>query len=118
MNVRGKQMEPDYKNWVPKGMVIGVVAGAVIAGILWILFGIAGIGVNGAARLILGILFDAAFVVLCVYSVLCVSWYCAFSYNGTRQMSRQIMEGNGLFMSPKEAKWLALGGSSLLVGKK
>ena len=25
---------------------------------------------------------------------------------------------NGMFMSPKEAKWLALSGSALLVGKK
>lgn len=103
-------MKPDYKNWMPKGVVAAVIAGAAVTGLLFVLLGIAGIGVSGTPRLILGILFGAAFAVLCVYSALCVSWYRAFSYNGTRQMSRQIIEGIAEYVSLPE------GGRGLDVG--
>lgn len=103
-------MKPDYKNWVPKSMVIGVAAGAVLAGILFVLFGVFGIGVNGTLRLVLAILFGIAFLALCAFSTLCILWYRAFSYNGTRQLSRQIIEGIAAYVTLPE------GGRGLDVG--
>lgn len=86
-------MRPDYKNWMPRGMMMGMIAGAAAAGVLFILFGAAGIGVSGTPRLLLAILFGGAFVILSGVSAVCIMWYRAFSYTGKRQMSRQIIEG-------------------------
>lgn len=86
-------MKPDYKNWVPKGMLISVAAGAAASGVLFILLGVAGLGVSGTPRLILGIVLGAAFAVLLALTVMLGSWYSAFSYQGKRQLSRHIIEG-------------------------
>ena len=85
-------VKPDYKNWVPKGMVAGVTAGAAVCGVLFLLFTFAGI-VSGTVRTVLAIVTGVAFLALLVSSVYCFSWYNAFSYTGKRQMSRQIIEG-------------------------
>lgn len=103
-------MKPDYKNWVPKGMIIGLAAGTILAAILFVLFGAIGIGVSGTLRLVLAVLFGIAFLVLCAFSTLCILWYRAFSYNGTRQLSRQIIEGIAAYVTLPE------GGRGLDVG--
>lgn len=103
-------MKADYKNWVPKGMVIGVTAGAGAAAVLFVLFGPVGLGVHGVLRLVLGIVFGAALLGLGATSALCLSWYRAFSYNGKRQMSRQIIQGVAAYVTLPE------GGRGLDVG--
>ncbi len=103
-------MKPDYKNWVPKGMVTGLIAGAVAAGLLFVLFGLAGVAVSGALRVVLALLFGLAFLVLAAFAVLCTMWYRAFSYNGKRQLSRKIVEGIAEYVTLPE------GGSGLDVG--
>ena len=86
-------MKPDYKNWMPKGMVLGTLAGAVGCLLLFLLFGCTGLLASGALKTVLKIVFLAA-AVLC-FAVTIWMWlmYRAFSYNGKRQMSRQIIEG-------------------------
>ena len=49
-----KSMRPDYKNWVPKGMLYGLIAGTAVILVFWILFGIAGIGTAGTLKTVLG----------------------------------------------------------------
>lgn len=102
-------MKPDYKNWMPKGLVIGVFAGAagtggLLAAVLCTNF-LAG-GARLAAEIILGLLF----VLLLLYSLFCLHMYCAFSYNGKKQFSRRIIE--------KVAEYVHLpeGGAGLDVG--
>lgn len=103
-------MKPDYKNWMPKGMVIGLIAAAVAAGILFVLFGVIGVGVSGMLRLVLAVLFGIAFLVLCAFSVLGILWYHAFSYHGKRQLSRQIIEGIAAYVTlPEGGKGLDIG---------
>lgn len=102
-------MKPDYKNWVPRGMVIGVIAGTALTGALFAVVLLTEVltgGVRLAAEVILGILF----AVLLVYSVYCVLWYRAFSYHGKKQISRRIIE--------KIAQYVVLpdGGSGLDIG--
>ena len=83
-------MKPDYKNWMPKGMILSFVAGAVAAAaVVLVLCLLAG----GTAKAILLIVFGvlaAAFAALSVWGIM---MYRAFSYDGKRQMSRQIIEG-------------------------
>lgn len=103
-------MKPDYKNWVPKGMLVGMISGTAAMGILFVLFGAIGVGVNGTLRLILAIISGVAFIILAFTSVLCGLWYCTFSYTGKRQLSRQIIEGIASYVTLPE------GGRGLDVG--
>ena len=56
-------MKPDYKNWIPKGMLFSLIAGTVLSFALLLVFGIFGIGVGGKLRVVLGVVFGIAFVV-------------------------------------------------------
>ena len=40
-------MKPDYKNWVPKGMIACFAAGAGVALVLFLIFGVCGAFVGG-----------------------------------------------------------------------
>ena len=48
-------MKADYKNWMPKGMIIGMACGAGVSLILYIIFGIAPVLQPGTFRTVLGI---------------------------------------------------------------
>ncbi|EPF26050.1 hypothetical protein HMPREF1221_01553 [Treponema socranskii subsp. paredis ATCC 35535] len=103
-------MKPDYKNWVPKEMLALFSACAGISLILFIVFGIAGIGVSGTLKIVLSVLFALAFAVFGTAAVLFLRWYRAFDYNGKRQMSRGIIEGTAKYVT------LPSGGRGLDVG--
>lgn len=94
-------MKADYKNWMPKGMVLGTLAVAVVFSAITAVVGISSI---------IGIVL----LLLSVFSVLVTIWmflmYRAFSYNGTRQMSRQIIEGVSSYVKiPAGGKCLDVG---------
>jgi len=102
-------MKPDYKNWMPKGMVLSGFAATAVFLILFIVFGLTGI-VSGTLKTVLFIVFLAGTIIgLCV-SVWMILLYCAFSYNGKRQMSRKIIEGiAGYVKLPDDGKGLDVG---------
>ena len=85
-------MKPDYKNWMPKGMVLSAIAATAVFLILFIVFGLTGI-VSGTLKTVLFTVFLAGTVVGFAVSVWMTLLYRAFSYDGKRQMSRQIIEG-------------------------
>ena len=103
-------MKPDYRNWMPKGMVLGTLAGS--AGC----FGLA--AVFGSTRLIKNETGKAAAVGVLALSGVAAGgaalWmellYRAFSYDGKRQMSRQVIEGIARYVTLPE------GGVGLDVG--
>ena len=47
-------MKPDYKNWIPKGMLYSLIAGTVLSLALLLVFGVFGIGESGKLRIVLG----------------------------------------------------------------
>ena len=103
-------MKADYKNWMPKGMVLGTACGAAVALILYIVFGVTSILQAGTLKTVLGIIF----LVLTIFLVLVTLWmflmYRAFSYNGKRQMSKQIIEGIAAYVNiPDGGKGLDVG---------
>ena len=85
-------MRPNYKNWIPKGMVLSAfgLTAAFIA--LFIVFGLTGI-VSGVLKTVLFAVFLIAAVVTLGLSVWLILMHRAFSYDGKRQMSRQMIEG-------------------------
>lgn len=92
-------MKADYKNWMPKGMVLGTAAGAGIALILYIVFGLAPVLQTGTLKTVLGIVFLVLTIILILVTVWMFLMYRAFSYNGKRQMSRQIIEGIAAYVN-------------------
>ena len=102
-------MKPDYKNWMPKGMVLTAVFLTALFLILLIVFGLTGL-VSGALKTVLFIVFLLGTVVGCGVSVWMILMYRAFSYDGKRQMSRQIIEGIARYVKlPDGGKGLDVG---------
>ena len=113
-------MKPDYKNWMPKGMVYSFLftfLGCTVAAAAFQLLP------GGTLRTVLTIAFGVIAVVFCGLSIWAVSMYRAFDYNGKRQMARQIIEGTASYVKlPAGGKVLDVGcGSGALgiaVGKR
>ena len=103
-------MKPDYKNWMPKGMILSFLAGAVVSLALCLVFAFTGILAVGTLRAVLTALFAVAAAVLCGLTIWSVMMYRAFDYNGKRQMARQIIEGTAAYVN------LSTGGKCLVVG--
>ena len=103
-------MKPDYKNWMPKGMVLGFLAGALGALVLALIAGCTSLLPAGTLKTVLTVLFGLAALALCGGTIWAYLMYRAFDYNGTRQMSRQIIEGIASYVSvPAGAKILDVG---------
>ena len=102
-------MKPDYKNWMPKGMVLSGFAATAVFLILFIVFGLTGL-VSGRLKTVLFIVFLAGTVIGFAASVWMILLYRAFSYNGKRQMCRKIIEGiAGYVKLPDGGKGLDVG---------
>lgn len=84
-------MKPNYKNWIPKGLLISIFAGtAVVAALLAAILltdWLTGITKMIATAILLGLLIVG--LVFC-----CLYWYMyqAFSYNGKKQIARRIID--------------------------
>lgn len=53
-------MKPNYKNWIPKGMLFALIAGTAVSLVGALLFGAFGVGVKGGLRIALGVVFAIA----------------------------------------------------------
>ena len=76
-------MSTDYKNWMPKGMIWSFAAGTAVALALTLI-----VGINWLKILLL--ILTSILAVMTVWTILMNR---AFSYDGKRQMSRQIIDG-------------------------
>ena len=103
-------MKPDYKNWMPKGMVLGTAAGA--AGCLGLAaaIGCTGLIGSGTAKTAASCVLALAGVSAGAAALWMGGLYNAFSYDGKRQLSRQIIEGIAEYVTLPE------GGVGLDVG--
>ena len=100
-------MRADYKNWMPKGMIYSFLAGALGCGVVVIVLSLL---LNGTLKTVLTIIFAALAVIFCGLTVWAALMHRAFSYDGKRQMSRQIIEGTAAYVK------LPTGGKCLDVG--
>ena len=86
-------MKPAYKNWMPKGMVLATLYGTCACAVLFVLFGVSGILPEGSLKQVLFYVFLAAMIVMGAVTFWMFLMYRAFSYDGSRQMSKQSIEG-------------------------
>ena len=100
-------MKPDYKNWMPKGMIYSFLGGSIGCGVAAIVLNLL---LNGTLKTVLTVVFTALALLFCGLTVWAVLMHRAFSYNGKRQMSRQIIEGTAAYVK------LPTGGKCLDVG--
>ena len=77
-------MKPDYKNWVPKGLLYGMFAATALTLACFLIFGVCGVGVHGSVRVALGAVFAVACLACGKYAEWCIHAYKAFSYEGER----------------------------------
>ena len=103
-------MKPDYRNWVPKSMVIGLFAGTAAAAALFWLLGLSDTVQDPTARIICAGIFGGGTLVLLFFAVWMYALYRAFDYNGSRKMSRTIIEGTADYVHIPD------GGTGLDVG--
>ena len=83
-------MKVDYKNWMPKGMLITM---AVISALL-LLFSIGfSILIDGKLGITLSAITFAAFLISAATSIKLFRLHQAFSYDGKRMLSKRIIEG-------------------------
>ena len=107
--IKGEHMKPDYKNWMPKGMIYTTLAITALFLALFIVFGLTGL-VSGALKTVLFIVFLAGTVVGACVSFWMIMLYRAFSYNGKRKMSKQIIDGIAEYVTiPDGGKGLDVG---------
>ena len=113
-------MKPDYKNWIPKGMIwsfgsafLAMCAGLITAVLL----------ASGTVKTVLMTVLGVLALISGGLTVWSVMMYRAFDYNGKRKMSSQIIEGTAVYVKlPQGGKCLDVGcGSgalSIAVAKK
>ena len=75
-------MKPDYKTWMPKGMILSFLAGAVVSLALCLVLAFTSILPVGTLRTVLTVLFAVATAVPCGLTIWSVMMYRAFDYNG------------------------------------
>lgn len=103
-------MKPNYKNWIPKILIVGIAMATILSIAVLIVFGFCGLWVTESLQIILGVLFAVAALILGKILHWIISAYNAFSYNGKRQLSRHIIEGTADYIT------LPDGGTGLDVG--
>ena len=103
-------MKPNYKNWVPKILIVGMATATALSMAALIVFGICGLLVTKTWRIILSILFAVATLGCGKTMQWSITAYRAFSYNGKRQLSRQIIKETAKYVTLPE------GGIGLDVG--
>ncbi|MBR0470465.1 MAG: methyltransferase domain-containing protein [Clostridia bacterium] len=84
-------MNTDYKNWVPKGLIGGLFAGAALSLVIYLF--VSKIPSGNLWGFLLKIIVFAAVIVLAVIGLWMLILHRRFSYSGKRQLSRQIIDG-------------------------
>ena len=90
-------MKPDYKNWVPKGMLAGFAA-ALMAALALLMISLFTLP-QGTLRTILLAVSTLAAVILLAATIWLNMMHHAFSYNGKRQLAKAIVEGTAAYVS-------------------
>lgn len=101
-------MKTDYKNWMPKGMVMGAMWGTVVFLILSVILAV--LPIPHTAKVISVSILLVITVVFAIMTLWMFLMYRAFSYDGKRKMSAQIINGVASYVKiPEGGKGLDVG---------
>ncbi len=94
-------MEPDYKNWMPAGMILSFLVATLVSLLLLIML---------FSYPVCRIMFLVLMVVFATITLWMYAMYRAFSYNGKRQLSKQIINGTAAYINvPENGRILDVG---------
>ncbi|MDD6185401.1 MAG: class I SAM-dependent methyltransferase [Bacteroidales bacterium] len=103
-------MQPNYKNWMPTGMVLLALSGSVACLIIFCIFNVLEMPTASTLKIVLKIIFLILTIALALVTLWLWLLHRAFSYNGTRQMAKQIIEGVSTYVAiPEHGKGLDVG---------
>lgn len=101
-------MKPDYKNWMPKGMIYAFLSAFLGCAVLLLVFRLA--LAEGTLKEVLTIAFAVLTLIFCVMTKWSILMYRAFDYKGKRQMAKQIIDGTAAYVNlPEGGKCLDVG---------
>ena len=101
-------MKPDYKNWMPKGMIYAFLSAFLGCAVLLLVFRLA--LAEGSLKEMLTIIFAVLTLIFCVMTKWSILMYRAFDYNGKRRMASQIIDGTAAYINlPDGGKCLDVG---------
>ena len=101
-------MKPDYKNWIPKGMIIAFLAAFLGCAVILVILTLA--MTEGTLKTVLTVIFALLTLLFCVLTKWSILMYRAFDYNGKRRMAKQIIEGTAACVKlPEGGKCLDVG---------
>lgn len=103
-------MKPEYGNWIPRKMIVSFLCISTVFLSGAFVFALTGIISHAVLRWILFSVFSLLFLICFFISIWSISARRAFSYNGKRRLSMQIIEGVATYVSVPD------GGSILDVG--
>ena len=91
--IDNKKIKADYKNWVPKRLLLAKIAESLVCLILFILFAASDLILQGRPRLIWGLILGLVCLTLILITVWLSILYRTFDYNGKRKLAKVIIEG-------------------------
>ena len=105
-----KKIKADYKNWMPKRLLVAKICETLVSLILFVIFGASDLVLQGRPRLICGIILGLVCLILLFLTVWLSILYKSFDYKGKRKLAKVIIEGTAGYVKIQD------GGVGLDVG--
>ena len=105
-----KKIKADYKNWMPKRLLVAKICETLVSLILFVIFGASDLVFQGRPRLICGIILGALCLILLFITVWLSILYKSFDYKGKRKLAKVMIEGTAGYVKIQD------GGVGLDVG--
>ena len=105
-----KKIKADYKNWMPKRLLVAKICETLVSLVLFVIFGASDLVFQGRPRLICGIILGLVCLILLFLTVWLSILYKSFDYKGKRKLAKVIIEGTADYLKIQD------GGVGLDVG--
>ena len=105
-----KKIKADYKNWMPKRLLVAKIVECIVSLILFGIFGASDLVFQGRPRLICGIILGLVCLILLFLTVWLSILYKSFDYKGKRKLAKVMIEGTAGYVKIQD------GGVGLDVG--
>ena len=105
-----KKIKADYKNWMPKRLLVAKICETLVSLVLFVIFGASDLVLQGRPRLICGIILGLVCLILLFLTVWLSILYKSFDYKGKRKLAKVIIEGTADYLKIQD------GGVGLDVG--
>ena len=105
-----KKIKADYKNWMPKRLLVAKICETLVSLVLFVIFGASDLVLQGRPRLICGIILGLVCLILLFLTVWLSILYKSFDYKGKRKLAKVMIEGTAGYVKIQD------GGVGLDVG--